>query len=112
MATAADLISLIQYQLRDSGVQWVEAKMLDYLDEGQQEIVDDHPEAAQTDDTIIIESAPDAITASTSTIGLRRGFHIALVHYVCWKCLTENTDDEYNQQLAAEHHRMYLEAMQ
>jgi hypothetical protein len=112
MATAADLITLIQYQLRDAGIQWIEAKILKYLDEGQQAIFGFHPEAAQTSDTAIIESAPAAISATTTVLGITRPFYMALVHFVCWKCLGEDTDDEHNQQLAEWHHRQFMEAMQ
>ena len=111
MDTAADAITVIDDQLRDSGVQFVEAKKLRYLDEGQQQIYDDHPEAAQINDAKIIVSAPPVISATTSPISLIRGFQMALVHYVCWRALAENTDDEANQALAEKHHGWYMEAM-
>ena len=112
MDTAADAITIIEDQLRDAGVQWVEAKQLRYLDEGQQRIYSRHPEAAQTDDSKVLTSAPSAISATTDSIGIRRDFQMALVYYVCWQALLENSDDEANIELANIHKQNYAEAMQ
>ena len=111
MDTAADAITVIDDQLRDAGVQFIAAKKLRYLDEGQRQIYTRHPESAQISDSKIIVSAPPVIDETTDPISITRDFQMALVHYVCWKCLSENTDDEQNQALAAKHESDYEKAM-
>jgi hypothetical protein len=109
MATVADLIAEARYQLGDeSGIQWVDAKLVEYFREGQIEIYGRKPESVLcASDTRVTTSAPDDLTATTDTVALSKTFHKALVHYVCAKAFSEDRDDEHNLALSKKHEADY-----
>ena len=113
MALASDLIVEIRQQLGDETAtyRWSDAKCVLYLDRGQTDIYNDHPESAITSDTEVATDPPAAISAVGSTIGLRDRYHMALIHYVAWKCFAEDTDDDANIASAKEQKKWYEEAL-
>ena len=110
MATVADLITEARYQLGDETAtyRWTDAKLVKYFDGGQTEIYGRKPESVLcASDTRVTTSAPDALTATTSTVALSKTFHDALIHYVCAQVFAEDTDDDANMALAKKHEADY-----
>lgn len=106
----------IQNRARDilldsSGVRWVEAQMIRWINDGQKAIHKIRPEAIYTATSVVVKDAPDDITAIADTLDVRDSFIDVLVDYVAYRCFCVDSEDVSGMQRSGFHKNRYLEGL-
>jgi hypothetical protein len=106
--TSAGLVTEVGKQLQDTAnITWTAATIYEYATRTQRVIRNRRPDAMCTESSISY-AAPGTVDAATNpTIDDR--FFMAMVHYICFLCLSEDADDEENKRLADAHFNHYAE---
>jgi hypothetical protein len=95
----------------ESETRWAAARKIDYANQGKNAIYAENPECACLEGVSTVPTAIPSNMASGGSVTIADRFVPALIHYICWRCFGEDTDDERNVASAQYHERMYKEAL-
>lgn len=108
--TTTELWVIVRDQIGDSVTpyRYADTKLLRYLNDGRRALKVLHPEAFYVS-TIV--TADYADIAETATVDVIEHFTNALMHFVCHRCLSEDSEDASAHALAKTHFELYSIAM-
>ena len=90
---ASEIIRKVRDLISDSEspYRWEDATMLDWTNDAQSAMFDNHPEGFYSDE--VVTSQPPNVTATSDTLTTTQTGQRVLVNYVCYKCLSRDNED-------------------
>lgn len=89
-----------------SPYRWDDPELWRYADDGVAQIVERHPESQY--ETEVSNSDPVPITGADDSITLLREYMEPLVHYVCFRALSNDSEDVSNHRVANDHLKNFV----
>lgn len=112
LLTANEVITDVRGQLSDDSAgteRWSNAVLYRYIYDGELEIAGNHPEVQYNLEVAAV--APTLCTATGDSLTIITEYKLAIVHYVCKRCLAEDADDAANMNLAKYHENEMKKAL-
>jgi len=110
-AQVSEVFNEVKDALNDpNAVRWTNAKLYRYLLEAERMIASNHPETQY--DGKVENVAPALLTATTDYTTIHSDHAPALVHYMCFRAFTEDSDSAGNQKLSQYHFQLYKNALE
>ena len=88
----------------EDGSTWTNGDLVDKVNIGRIKLFADEPAAFSV--SAVVLAVPDDLTLS-GTIDIASPYYQALAHYVAYLCFAEDSQDEANGRLAADHFAKY-----
>lgn len=91
--------------------RWVDTTACLYLSDGLREIWRRAPHAFYVSSIVTTVPAEVGTGDLASSSVLRDEYTQSLVHFICWRCLSEDSEDANNRELANMHWQHFLAAL-
>jgi hypothetical protein len=82
----------------ESPYRWLDATMLDWLNEGAAAVFENHPEFYYVDS--VVTTPPDTLTIVADTLTTTQSGQKILINYVAYRCLSRDNEDPETLQQA------------
>ena len=110
--TGTDVQSRVQDVLIDtSGVRWVDAQLLRWVNDGQRAIHKARPDSIYTSTSVVVKDVPTDAAALTETLDTRDSFLDVLSDYVLYRCFSVDSEDVAGMQRAGFHRNRFNEGV-
>lgn len=110
VGTAA-IITEVRAMLSDTVTpyRWSDELIRRYIYDGEMMCVKNHPEAQY--DTSVANADPTLYTTTDGDTTVTERWKVPLAHYVSWRILIEDYEDELNAKLAQVHYGFFTQEM-
>lgn len=95
---ASDIITSVRALIKDNNKnlsRWNDVSMLSHLTQAMRDLIRRRPDALYID-TLPVETEIDKLTSLNDELVINDMFEEALVSYVCYRCLSRDSDDPAN----------------
>lgn len=111
--TVEEAIEEFRFQLKDTGSlpRWKDEQVVTFINNGLREINKRRPDAFFTELDLPTSEIPTTVTLSSGEIELNAFFEEPLVHYMCYRALSRDSDDPANAQQAGLFFNLYTQGI-
>ncbi len=104
----SDVVSRVRDARSDSieDYRWEDPELWRYIDDGVIQIVSRNPESQYEDFVEAIDTSP--VTSPDDTIEIERHYMDSLVHYVNFRALSKDSEDNANMALGQDHFAKFV----
>jgi len=109
--TGTDIVTRVRARISDeiATYRWSPEKLLMHINDARREISRLHPEARYVTE-VVVDALEDMATLGEDC-GLTADFNNAVLHYVCHRCLSEDSEDAANQAFAVTEYQLFEKEM-
>ena len=103
----------VRRSISDSKIpyRWTNETIVDYVNDGIIEIYTYHPECVYVSAVSTAEPVELKFFQLNHDVPITNFFINALEHYVAYRCLSEDSEDNANMALAGDHYKLFLGGM-